>query len=109
MATQQVSRGSAPAQAVSTDTAQVCCTRPVAIVTALFLMWGFITCLHDILESRVAVEYASTFGWEHIGDSDYVIDMNAFAASAPLKELRKKVGFEANEIVAAAKQPPGGK
>ena len=110
MATQQISTSSAPAQAISTVTAQVCCTRPLAIVIALFLMWGFITCRNDILESRVAVEQASTFGWErYVGDSGYVIGMNTFGALAPLKELQKKFGFESDEIVAAAKRQLGGK
>jgi len=30
--------------------------------------------------------------------------MNTFGASAPLKALQKKFGFEPNEVVAAAKQ-----
>ena len=49
MATQQVSTSSVPAQAVSTITSPVSYARPLAIVTALFFMWGFLTCLNDIL------------------------------------------------------------
>lgn len=49
MATQQVSTSSVPAQAVSTVTSPVSYARPLAIVTALFFMWGFLTCLNDIL------------------------------------------------------------
>lgn len=48
MATQQVSRSSA-APALSTMKAPVSYARPLSIVTALFFMWGFLTCLNDIL------------------------------------------------------------
>src|SRR5262249_28822123 len=62
------------------------------------------------VKARVAVEQASTFGWErYIGDSGHVIGMNTFGASAPLKELQKKFGFEPDQIVAAAKRQLGGK
>jgi len=33
-----------------------------------------------------------------------MIGMNTFGASAPLKELQKKFGFEPDQVVAAAKQ-----
>ena len=57
------------------------------------------------LIARVAVEQASTFGWErYIGKRGRMIGMKTFGASAPLKELQKKFGFEPEQIVAAAKQ-----
>ena len=41
--------------------------------------------------ARVAVEQASTLGWErYVGTSGRVIGMQTFGASAPLKELQKK-------------------
>jgi FHS family L-fucose permease-like MFS transporter len=49
MATQQVSAGLAPAQGVSSVNTRVSYARPLVIVTALFFMWGFLTCLNDIL------------------------------------------------------------
>ena len=42
MATQQI--GINPAQSHARDY-----SRPLAIVTTLFFMWGFLTCLNDIL------------------------------------------------------------
>ncbi|MFN0316386.1 MAG: transketolase [Burkholderiales bacterium] len=60
--------------------------------------------------ARVAVEQASTFGWERFtGLSGAVIGMKTFGASAPLKELQKKFGFTAAHVVAAAKQQSGAK
>jgi transketolase len=55
--------------------------------------------------ARVAVEQASTFGWErYVGMGGCVIGMKTFGASAPLKELQKKFGFEPDQVVAAAKE-----
>jgi transketolase len=55
--------------------------------------------------ARVAVEQASTFGWErYVGRSGRIIGMKTFGASAPLKELQKKFGFEPDQVVAAAKR-----
>ena len=60
------------------------------------------------VKARVAVEQASTFGWErYVGNSGRVIGMNTFGASAPLKELQKKFGFEPDQVVTAAKQQLG--
>jgi len=51
------------------------------------------------------VEQASTFGWErYIGTSGHVIGMHTFGASAPLKELQRKFGFEPDQVIAAAKE-----
>ena len=57
------------------------------------------------VKARVAVEQASTFGWErYIGASGVVIGMRTFGASAPLKELQKRFGFEPDRVEAAAKE-----
>jgi transketolase len=56
------------------------------------------------VRARVAIEQASTFGWErYVGTTGKVIGMHTFGASAPLKELQKKFGFEPDQVVAAAK------
>ncbi len=60
--------------------------------------------------ARVAVEEASTFGWErYIGRSGRMIGMKTFGASAPLKELQKKFGFEPDKVATAAKELLGRK
>jgi transketolase len=56
------------------------------------------------VKARVAIEQASTFGWErYVGNAGRVIGMKTFGASAPLKELQKKFGFEPEAIVSVAK------
>ncbi|HZD27735.1 MAG TPA: transketolase, partial [Xanthobacteraceae bacterium] len=58
--------------------------------------------------ARIAVEQASTFGWErYVGRSGRVIGMKTFGASAPLKELLQKYGFEPQRVTAVAKEMLG--
>jgi transketolase len=57
------------------------------------------------ISARVSVEMASTFGWErYVGLKGKIIGMHSFGASAPLKDLLKKFGFETSHVVAAAKE-----
>src|SRR5215472_14061930 len=53
----------------------------------------------------VAVEQASTLGWErYTGLRVTIIGMRTFGASAPLKQLLVKFGFTGDNVYAAAKQ-----
>jgi len=55
--------------------------------------------------ARLAVEQASTLGWErYVGNFGHIIGMKTFGASAPLKELQRKFGFEPGRVVAVAKE-----
>jgi transketolase len=55
--------------------------------------------------TRVAVEQASTLGWErYVGTSGRVIGMKTFGASAPLKEPQKRFGFRPDIVAAAARE-----
>ena len=54
--------------------------------------------------ARIAVEQGSVLGWErYVGPAGRVIGMRTFGASAPLKELQRKFGFEPERVVAAAR------
>ena len=56
------------------------------------------------IRARVAVEMASTFGWErYVGLDGRIVGMRSFGASAPLKDLLKHFGFTVDAVVAAAK------
>jgi transketolase len=60
--------------------------------------------------ARVSVEQGSTLGWEHyLGAKGRAIGMRTFGASAPLKDLQKKFGFDPENVVAAAKEQLGRK
>jgi len=66
--------------------------------------------LPPAVTARVAIEQASTFGWErYVGGSGHVIGMKTFGASAPLKALQEKFGFDPARVVASAKELLGTK
>jgi transketolase len=55
--------------------------------------------------ARVSVEMAATLGWDrYVGPKGTMIAMRSFGASAPLKDLLKKFGFDPDNVVAAAKK-----
>jgi transketolase len=58
--------------------------------------------------ARVAVEQASVLGWaRYTGTKGRIIGMTTFGASAPLKDLQKKFGFNSDAIVKAAHEQIG--
>jgi transketolase len=60
--------------------------------------------LPESVTARVSVEKASTLGWtRYVGTHGHSIGMDTFGASAPLKELQKKLGFTVENVIAAAK------
>jgi transketolase len=60
------------------------------------------------ITARVAVEQASVLGWaRYAGSKGRIIGMHTFGASAPLKDLQKKFGFNPDAIVKAAHESLG--
>jgi transketolase len=54
--------------------------------------------------ARVAVEQASTLGWDrYVGAEGAIIGMHTFGSSAPLKDLLTKFGFTPERVMEAAK------
>ena len=61
--------------------------------------------LPPAVAARVSVEQASVIGWErYVGPRGRVIGMRSFGASAPLKDLQRKFGFDAASVAAAARE-----
>jgi transketolase len=59
--------------------------------------------LPPAVTARIAVEQGSELGWDrYVGAVGRVIGMKTFGASAPLKELQRKFGFEPEKVVAMA-------
>jgi transketolase len=55
------------------------------------------------LTARIAVEQGSVLGWDkYVGAAGRIVGMKTFGASAPLKELQRKFGFEPERLVATA-------
>jgi transketolase len=62
------------------------------------------------VKARIAIEQGSVLGWDrYVGPEGLVIGMKTFGASAPLKELQRKFGFEPERVVAAAMEMVGRK
>lgn len=61
--------------------------------------------LPSSVKARVAIEFAATFGWErYVPNRGAIIGMKTFGASAPLKEITKKFGFNVDRVVELAHQ-----
>ena len=57
------------------------------------------------VKARLAIEQGSVLGWDrYVGPEGRVIGMKTFGASAPLKELQRKFGFEPERVVSVAKE-----
>ena len=57
------------------------------------------------ITARIAVEQGSVLGWKrYVGDAGVVIGMKTFGASAPLKELQRRFGFEPERVVTVARE-----
>jgi transketolase len=57
------------------------------------------------VKARVAVEQASTLGWDrYVGDGGAVIGMHTFGASAPLKQLLTTFGFTPERVAEVARE-----
>src|SRR5271154_1110827 len=58
--------------------------------------------------ARFSGEMESVFGWDrYVGPKGKIIGMRSFGASAPLKDLLKKFGFELENVLAAVKEVMG--
>jgi len=54
---------------------------------------------------RVAIEAASTVGWERVvGSTGAIIGMTTFGASGPQKDLYEHFGFTADNVAEVAKK-----
>jgi transketolase len=61
--------------------------------------------LPDAVQARVAVEQASTLGWDrYVGPHGQIVGMHTFGASAPLKEVQRKFGFTPERVAKAARE-----
>src|ERR1700731_1479550 len=90
MATQDITASTAPK--TSLDSATPSYTRPLVIVTTLFFMWGFLTCLNDILvphlKSIFDLSYARVMLVQFAFFSAY------FLFSIPWSKIVNAVGYQ---------------
>jgi transketolase len=61
--------------------------------------------LPPAITARVAIEQASTLGWErYVGSAGAVVGMHTFGSSAPLADVQRKFGFTPGRIAETAKE-----
>src|ERR1700749_3397564 len=96
MATQKLTTGPVPAQSAP-NVPPASYTRPLAIVTTLFFMWGFLTCLNDILvphlKSIFDLSYARVMLVQFAFFSGY------FLFSLPWAHFVNRIGHQRTMVV----------
>ena len=97
MATQRVSASTSTTQGPSATVTAVHYARPLAVVTSLFFMWGFLTCLNDILvphlKSIFDLNYAQAMLIQFAFFSAY------FLFSIPWSRFVNRVGYHWTMVV----------
>ena len=92
MATQQLTTSSVTIQSSAPSTPELGYSRPLAIVTSLFFMWGFLTSLNDILvphlKSIFDLSYARAMLVQFAFFSAY------FIFSLPWSKFVNKIGYQ---------------
>src|SRR6266478_6591566 len=92
MATRELAATSSPAEAIAVASANQNYSRPLAIVTTLFFMWGFLTCLNDILvphlKSIFDLSYARVMLVQFAFFSAY------FLFSVPWSKVVNRIGYQ---------------
>src|SRR5258708_15239215 len=96
MATREIASNS-PAETIAVASTNPNYTRPLAIVTSLFFMWGFLTCLNDILvphlKSIFDLSYARVMLVQFAFFSAY------FIFSLPWSRFVNRIGYQSTMVV----------
>jgi MFS transporter, FHS family, L-fucose permease len=97
MAIQEIVTNVGPGQGVRAVSATPDYSRPLAVVTTLFFMWGFLTCLNDILvphlKSIFDLSYAQVMLVQFAFFSAY------FLFSVPWSKIVNTVGYQRTMVV----------
>jgi FHS family L-fucose permease-like MFS transporter len=96
MATREIA-SSSPAETIAVASTNPDYSRPLAIVTTLFFMWGFLTCLNDILvphlKSIFDLSYARVMLVQFAFFSAY------FLFSVPWSKIVNTIGYQRTMVV----------
>src|SRR5712675_693425 len=96
MATREIASNS-PAETIAVASANPDYSRPLAIVTTLFFMWGFLTCLNDILvphlKSIFDLSYARVMLVQFAFFSSY------FLFSVPWSKVVNRIGYQSAMVL----------
>ena len=92
MATTEVPASSSAAQSISVTSVTQNYTRPLAIVTTLFFMWGFLTCLNDILVPHLKAIFDLNFAQVML--VQFAFFSAYFLFSVPWSKIVNRIGYQ---------------
>src|ERR1700739_270523 len=92
MATREVTTSSSAAQRISVTSPTQDYSRPLAIVTTLFFMWGFLTCLNDILVPHLKAIFALSFAQVML--VQFAFFSAYFLFSVPWSKIVNRIGYQ---------------
>src|SRR6267142_3557224 len=97
MATREIAASPSPAEAVPVASANQNYSRPLAIVTTLFFMWGFLTCLNDILVPHLKSIFDLTFAQVML--VQFAFFSAYFLFSVPWSKIVNTIGYQRTMVV----------
>jgi len=97
MATQEIVTSSGPAKGISAVSATPNYSRPLAIVTTLFFMWGCLTCLNDILVPHLKSIF--DLGYAQVMLVQFAFFSAYFLFSVPWSKIVNTVGYQKTMVV----------
>jgi FHS family L-fucose permease-like MFS transporter len=101
MATQEIVTSPGPAKSIPAVSATPNMTpnysRPLAIVTTLFFMWGFLTCLNDILVPHLKSIF--DLGYAQVMLVQFAFFSAYFLFSVPWSKIVNTVGYQKTMVV----------
>src|SRR5215813_7358194 len=92
MATQQMTANTSISQSGPTLVSDTNYTRPLAIVTTLFFMWGFLTCLNDILVPHLKSIFDLSYA--HVMLIQFAFFSAYFLFSIPWAKVVNTIGYQ---------------
>jgi len=96
MATREIT-GSVSVQTAPINVTAGSYTRPLAIVTTLFFMWGFLTCLNDILVPHLKSIFDLSYA--HVMLIQFAFFSAYFLFSVPWSRFVNRIGYQRTMVV----------
>src|ERR1700721_2197889 len=97
MATREVTTSSSAAQNVAAAVVTQNYARPLAIVTTLFFMWGFLTCLNDILVPHLKAIFDLNFAQVML--VQFAFFSAYFLFSVPWSRIVNRIGYQRTMVL----------
>ena len=97
MATGEMTKGSGPRRYSPASTTGQNYSRPLAVVTTLFFMWGFLTCLNDILIPHLKSIFE--LGYAQVMLVQFAFFSAYFLFSVPWSKVVNSIGYQRAMVV----------